>query len=98
MKLAYALAFTATLLSTTMPAGTMAQVTSDVPVVVPGAVSNSAQISNTPRPKSPTYVIIPALPSVSVLAYRAMHGSPVQGANPACTGTSADADVCKGWQ
>lgn len=42
--------------------------------------------------------VIPALPSASVLAVRAMHGSVIQGANRACTGTSADAEVCKGWQ
>lgn len=98
MKLTYTLAFAGALLSTTMSAGTMAQVGSAVPGVIPGAVSTSAGISIASLPSSPTPVVFHTLPSASVLAYRAIHGSPIQGANPACTGTSADAEVCKGWQ
>ena len=71
---------------------------SAVPGVIPGAVSPSAGISNAPLPSPPAPVVIPVRPSVSLLAARAMLGIGTRGANPACTGTSADAEVCVGWE
>jgi len=100
MKLAYTIALTGALLGTAMSAGTMAQVGSAqraVPSVITGAVASSTGISSAPVPSPPDPVAMPVQPSVSLLAARAMLGIGTPSASPACTGTSANAEVCVGW-
>ena len=70
----------------------------NAPGMIPDVVAQSSGMSNTPAPSSQASVPLPVRPSVSLLAARAMLGIGTRSSNPACTGTSADADVCKGWE
>ena len=69
-----------------------------VPSVIPGSVPPSAGISSAPLHGSYPPVALPVRPTVPLLATRAMLGIGTSSANPACTGVSADAEVCKGWE
>ena len=71
---------------------------SALPNVITGAVGSSAGFSSAPLPSSSAPVVMPVRPSVSLLAARAMRGTGTSSSNPACTGTSANAEVCKGWE
>ena len=80
-----------------LPSHTTLPAQGSAAVVIPDAVTPSTEISTEQLPGSPApaSILITKETPVSVTT-RARYV--VRGANPACTGVSGDADVCKGWE